>query len=453
MRRMKTGFIFSFVFLFTMAPSLFADDNAQILEKLKSLEDRVATLESKLVEHQQCILDQKTCIAQQQEKLDAYEAKIKELDPQLHRQMGTATFVGDGFRIGAGATMIVQGTNNANGTQTVKSDRSDVSFSEDITIEKEFNNINGRAFIHLESGQGDGLEDELIVFSNVNRDADNDNNVRLTEAWYEQSLFKNKMMLVTFGKLDPTVYFDNNEVANDETTQFLGRIFRNNPAIDFPDNTAGVRMALLRDDWVEFNVGVFDADADWEELGDSFCNMGEVTFKTKFFGQEGNYRLLGWYNNAPHTKWSDTSKTKEATFGVSMSIDQKVSDTIMLFGRYGWEDPRVYNPAVTASDDSNYSVGQSWSAGFQIEGPFKRRDKDVFGFAIGQVVPSIDYKKADSSRRAKAEGHLETYYSFFINDHLRLSPDFQYIWNPFGKDVADDTDGIAVFGMRAQVDF
>lgn len=452
MRKMKANLLCSLFFISIGASSSFADE-AQILEKLKNLEVRVSALEGELVEHKQCILEQKTCISRQEQKLAVYEAKLKELDPQLHRQMGAATFVGDGFRIGAGATMIVQGTDNTNGTQTVKSDRSDVSFSEDITIEKEFSHINGRAFIHLESGQGDGLEDELIVYSNVNSDADNDNNVRLSEAWYEQGLFKDKMLLLTFGKLDPTAYFDNNEAANDETTQFLGRIFRNNPVIDFPDYTAGIRMAVLRDDWIEFNVGVFDADADWEKLGDNLCNMGEVAFRPKFLGLQGNYRLLGWYNNAPHTKWSDTSQAKEAAFGVSMSIDQKVTDTIMLFGRYGWEDPRVYNPAITASNGSNYSIEHSWSAGFQIEGPFKRRDKDVFGFAIGQAIPSIDYKKADSARLAKAEGHLETYYSFFINDHLRLSPDFQYIWNPFGKDVADDTDGIAVFGMRAQVDF
>lgn len=452
MRRVKSGLIFFFIFLFAGVPALFADE-AEILNKLKDLEGRVAALENKLAEQEQCIREQKTCISDQQEKLTAYETRLKELDPELHRQMGAATFVGDGFRIGAGATMIVQGTNNANGTQTVKSDRSDVSFSEDITIEKEFANFNSRAFIHLESGQGDGLEDELVVYSNVNRDADNDNNVRLTEVWYEQGFFNDKTIILTFGKLDPTVYFDNNGAANDETTQFLGRIFRNNPAIDFPDNTAGIRAAFIRHGWVEFDVGIFDADADWEELGDSFFNTAELDFITKFFGREGHYRILGWYNNAPHTKWSDVSKTKEASFGAAISVDQKISDSFMLFARYGWEDPRVYNPAIKASNGADYSVEQSWSAGFQFEGPLKKRDKDVFGFAIGQVFPSLDYKKADSSRRAKAEGHLETYYSIYINDHLRLSPDFQYIWNPFGKDVADDKDPIAVFGLRAQVDF
>lgn len=452
MRGAWVWWLFFLFFIFGRSSFIFADE-AQILDKIQDLEARVAVLENKLLEQNKCILEQKDCISRQEEKIAVYEAKIKELDPQLHRQLGPPTFVGDGFRIGAGTTMIVQGTNNANGTQTVKSDRADASFSEDITIEKEFANFNSRAFIHLESGQGDGLEDELIVYSNVNRDADNDNNVRLTEVWYEQGFFHDKDLILAFGKLDPTAYFDNNEAANDETTQFLNRMFRNNPVIDFPDNTAGIRVALLRDEWVEFNVGVFDADADWEELGDSFFCAGEINLKPNISGQKGNYRLLGWHNNAPHTKWSDASKTKEAAFGISMSVDQKVTDKVMLFGRYGWQSPEVYNPAVTASNGSNYSLEHSWTAGFQIEGPFKKREKDIFSFAVGQAIPSIDYKKADSSRRAKAEGHLETYYSFYVNNHLRLSPDFQYIWSPFGKDVVNDTDPISVFGFRAQVDF
>lgn len=82
---------------------------------------------------------------------------------------------------------------------------------------------------------------------------------------------------------------------------------------------------------------------------------------------------------------------------------------------------------------------------------------DVLAFAVGQVIPSDDYKNAGSATvttpKAESEGHMEAYYRIFVNDHLSVSPDFQYIWNPFGKDVADDTSSIFIAGMRAQVDF
>jgi len=167
----------------------------------------------------------------------------------------------------------------------------------------------------------------------------------------------------------------------------------------------------------------------------------------------GNYRFYGWNNNANHTKWLDTGKTKESTYGFGLSFDQKINDIVILFTRYGWQKPEVYNSELTAADGSNYSLEQSWSAGFQVEGKPWGRDNDVFAFAVGQVMPSGDYEKANEGYLAKAEGHLEAYYKIHVNDHLSISPDFQYIWNPFGKDVAGNTDGIFVGGMRAQVDF
>ncbi|MBM3245690.1 MAG: carbohydrate porin, partial [Candidatus Omnitrophica bacterium] len=321
----------------------------------------------------------------------------------------------------------------------------------------EFEGVGGRAFLHLENGQSDGIEDSLTLYSNVNRDADNDVNVRVTEVWYEQELFNDKAV-ISFGKLDPTVYFDNNEVANDETTQFLGRMFRNAPTIDFPDNTLGIRLAYMPKDWIELGYGVFNANGGWKKINDNLFNMGQVAFKTKFFDLAGNYRFYGWNNNTYYTKWLDAEKTKESGYGFGLSFDQKLNDALTLFCRYGWQDPSVYSPDIsTIAGGLNYSLEQSWSMGLQLEGKPWGRENDVFGFAAGQVFASSDYKKAgellDPARRAKPEGHLEAYYKIFVNKYLSLSPDFQYIWNPFGKDVAEDTAPIFVGGMRAQVDF
>ncbi|HNX82261.1 MAG TPA: carbohydrate porin [Candidatus Omnitrophota bacterium] len=438
--------------------SAFAEDYVS-LEKYQQLEARVVALEKKLGEYDKCMTEQKQCILEQNNKIADYESRLSQFDTDLHRQTGAPISIAEGLEIGAGATMIVQGTGNTNNAAadiTKNESRIDASYSADITLGKEFKDVGGKAFLHLEAGLGDGLEDNLTLYSNVNRDADNDNNVRLTELWYEQVLLKDKAAL-TFGKLDPTAYFDNNDVANDETTQFLGRIFRNSPAIEFPDNTVGIRLAYMPLEWLELGYGVFDGNSDWEKIGDNLFNIGQVSFKTKFRDLPGNYRFLGWNNNVYHTKWLDTDKTKEANYGFGLSFDQKVTDIVTLFTRYGWQNPRVYNPDIMATGDLNYSLAHSWSAGFQVEGKPWGRENDVLAFAIGQAIASKDYKKAgealDPVRRAKPEGHLEAYYRIHVNDHLSLSPDFQYIWNPFGKDVAEDTEGIFVGGMRAQVDF
>ncbi|MBM3254057.1 MAG: carbohydrate porin [Candidatus Omnitrophica bacterium] len=397
------------------------------------------------------ITELKTRIQQLEEKLTRQEEKTK--------GMGKIEEAFEGFSIGAGGTMIVQGMDNVNYNgegHTLKESRADGSYSTDITLTKEFKEVGGRAFLHLEAGQGAGLEDNLVLYSNVNRDAgDSEAKVEVTEFWYEQGLFKDRVAL-TFGKLDPTTYFDQSEVANDETTQFLGRIFRNSPAVEFPDNTTGIRLAYLLVEWLELGYGVFDGNSDWEKIGDNLFNIGHAHFKTNFFELPGNYRFYRWNNNVYHTKWSDTEKTKEAAYGFGLSFDQKVTDIVTLFTRYGWQNPEVYNPDIMATGELNYSLEHSWSAGLQIEGKPWGREKDVFAFAVGQAIPSDDYKKYTTQitdPRAKPEGHLEAYYRIHVNDHLSLSPDFQYIWNPFGKDVADDTSGIFVGGMRAQVDF
>jgi carbohydrate-selective porin OprB len=167
----------------------------------------------------------------------------------------------------------------------------------------------------------------------------------------------------------------------------------------------------------------------------------------------GNYRFYAWHNNADHTKWLDPAKTKESSYGFGLSFDQRINDFVTIFSRYGWQDPKAYNPEITAADGSHYSLEQSWSAGFQVEGKPWGRENDVFAFAVGQVMPSDDYKKSNSSLLAKTEGHLEAYYRIYVNKYLSVSPDIQYIWNPFGKDIPDNTSGIFVGGMRAQLDF
>ncbi|MDD5115978.1 MAG: carbohydrate porin [Candidatus Omnitrophica bacterium] len=438
---------------FAFSPSANAE-SADVESMIKKLQSRVDALETKISRQDSYIKSQESLMQSQQEKIGEYESKLSRFEENLHRVPGQPIQLLEGLELGAGGTVILQGADNTNyrDGDTEKKSRADASYSVDVTLSKEFKEVGGRAFLHLEAGQGAGLEDNLILYSNVNRDSgDSEAKVELTEFWYEQDLFGDKAAL-TFGKLDPTAYFDQNEAANDETTQFLGWIFRNSPVIEFPDNGAGVRFAWLPAEWLELGYGVFDGTGSWEDVGDSLFNIGQVHFKTNFLNLPGNYRFYAWNNNADHTKWLDPAKSKESAYGFGLSCDQKVSDIVTLFVRYGWQDPEVYNPEITAADGSNYSLEQSWSAGFQVEGKPWGRKNDVFAFAVGQVMPSGDYKNA-GSLSAKTEGHLEAYYNIHVNDHLSISPDIQYIWNPFGKDVPGNTGGIFVGGIRAQVDF
>lgn len=452
---MKRRFVCASLF-FILVPSLSLGQETSLEDRLKMLEERVQRLEKKVFEQDRCIKDQQQCMLQQKEKIEEYESRISQLDERTHKWAGPDSFISDGFKIGAWTTAVVQGTNNTNATETKKESRLDGSYTADITVEKEFKEVGGLAYLHLSAGKSEGLNNDLSLYANVNDDAVDNENVRVTELYYEQKLF-NDTGVLTFGKLDPLSFFDNNTIANDETSQFLAHPFANNPAIDFPDNGAGIRAGYMPSEWCELAGGVLDADGDWEKLGDNLFTIGEAVFKPQFSGRQGNYRFIAWHNDAPHTAWLSPEQDKESNYGFALSFDQKVTDVVTLFCRYGWQNPRVYNPDTTTATGLNYSLAQAWSAGLQVEGKPWGRDKDVVAFAVGENIPSSEYRKAgaqlDPARLAKTEGRVETYYKIQINKYLSLSPDLHYIWNPFGRDVSEDAEGIFVYGFRTQVDF
>ncbi|MBL7130995.1 MAG: carbohydrate porin [Candidatus Omnitrophica bacterium] len=420
----KTIILLLFISIFASVTYCYADD-AAIMAEVKELKARIAALEAKLT--------------QQQEQMVQTEEKVSKIE--------SIPNILEGISIGAGATFVLQGTHNANGDNQLSDgdDVTDASYSVDLEIEKEFADY-GKAFIHLEAGGGEGVEDELKVFSNVNRDADNDENVRLTEAWYEHYLTSIPLTL-TFGKIDATCFIDTNEYANDECGQFLGRIFRNSPTIEFADNAAGIRFGLEPMDLLDIELVAMDGDSDWEDMFDEMFVATQLNLKPNFFNRTGNYRLVSWFNNREHTKWLETAKTTKSGYGVGISFNQELTDNLGVFIRYAWQNPKVF------LNGESFSLEHSWSSGIQLSGSLWNRNEDVLGIAIGQAIPSDEYEKADATRNANSETHFEVYYSYKVNDHLTLSPDVQVIWNPYGDDAAVGDDTIIVGGLRAQVDF
>lgn len=377
-------------------------------------------------------------------EINRLKVRLSELERKLDEQKEASKSLLESISISGGATFIIQSTIDANATASEGEDVTDSSYSVDLELEKSFNN-NRTLFVHFEVGQGAGVmdSDELDLFSGVNKDATGgDGNLSLVEAWYEQNSL-DESFVFTFGKLDPTGYFDTNTVAGDETNQFLGDIFKNSVVLEFPnDNTAGLRTSFSPTEWIEFGAGVWDANSDWENLGDDIFAIGEVNFKPEFFYElEGNYRFYGWVNNKDHIKLSDTTKTEENGYGFGLSFDQQFTETLTAFTRFGWQDKEVYD------------CDMSWSAGMQLIGEIWGRENDVLGIAIGQVMPGDDYEEAGSL--AHKEGHLEAYYNIYINDNLSITPDVQVIQNP--KGVKSDSEGrndtIVVLGVRSQINF
>ncbi|MGB2599019.1 MAG: carbohydrate porin [Candidatus Omnitrophota bacterium] len=402
-------------------------------ERINNLEKQVSGQQGKIDEHAEVI---------EKEKLQDISVRLKH---QLDRMQKVA-----GLDIGVEATFVGQGTPNANNAAATDGEdsRCDGSYSVDLAVAKTFDNY-GMAFVHMEAGQGDTIESELSVFSNVNRDAVQTNaHVDIAEVWYEQYLFDDQIT-ITGGKIGADAFIDTNEYANDENTQFLGRIFRNSAVIDWPDDNAfGGRIYLSPEAarFIDVEAIYMDENGDWENLLDNPFIAAQLNFKpARAFDYDeevwgGNYRVYFWYNGAPHAKVKDAGDSERGNVGFGLSCDQMITDVYGIFGRFGWADPRKSN------------LEYDWSMGGRMTGKYWNREEDILAIAIGQAIPGKEYR--DVNEFDRAETHLEAYYSFKVNDHLVLTPDIQMIWEPNGGGTAagKDSDAIFVYGIRGHVD-
>jgi len=451
-----------------------ADSSAPTLQVL---EQRLGQLEAQVAEYRAMVDEYKKSQGIEPGKTGReIPGKFRihqELDQKAHKgssRKGKTVFtlpaMPGKFTIGGNMTGIAQGSPDTklrgeDGT----AQKIGGSYQANITLTNELESVNGTALANIRVSQGQGLEEYLTLYSNV------DNNVyrplelfSLSEIYYEQRLFDDKLT-INVGKLDPTVFVDKSRYANSDPAQFLARIFNNSPVIEFPANTGGIRVGFNPFDWLYTDYLAMCGQSDWSNIQSNQFHLGRIGFKTNFFGQEGNYRFLTWINTNYHTKWMDTTSVKEKSYGFSLSFDQDVTRDIGLFSKFGWQDPRVFNPSNEATTFSfsnvspnagNFSLEYMWSGGMQVKGGLWGREHDFCGLAVGQVVPSSYMKDAlegtDDARKAGNETHLEAYYNFFTNEYLAISPMFQLINNPYGGDAGGD-ENIYIFTVRTHIDF
>jgi carbohydrate-selective porin OprB len=441
----------------------------ELRQEIAVLKTKVAEmdqLKAQIAELQKQMGEQKCSILAQQGTVNEVKQSLIQAVPSeglIKYAPGEGVELPCGFKVQADATFIVQGTPKANNPGESNKSRCDASWSADIFIEKTFDDW-GLALMHLEPGQANTLEDSLSVFSNVNRDAnDTNSNVPITELWYQHYLF-NRQVSVTAGKMDPANYLDQNEYAFDETTQFLGRMFRNSATVEWPnDNTLGASFSIAPGiiPYLALNASYFNANNTYKNIFDKPFISTELTFMpAKAFGLDekmwnGNYRLYWWYNGLDHVRLSEAADSpKETNTGFGISFDQMITDVFGAFIRAGWQRQDVN---IVSTNPNTAPCEWSWSTGLQMTGKYWKREEDVLAFAIGQLFPSEKYKGYDdgTAHGTAAEGHFEAYYSFKVTKNLTLSPDIQLIWNPRGLDESyqGDNSTIFVYGMRGQINF
>jgi high affinity Mn2+ porin len=422
--------------LFVCAPLFSANAQEDLNKEVEFLKQRVQELEEKIEAQEQSADPDEEALTKNRKELAAILEFLK------------------GFEIGFSATGVVQGSvgNHANEgipSDRERADRVDGSISADLEISKRIGK-HGLATVILAGAYGDGLDPRIPSWWGINGDAEGEQLVYLKELWYEHALFDGRLIF-TLGKVDLTAYVDANDVANDETAQFLSPGFVHSAAIEFPDdNGPGVMIRFIPLDLVDITVGWGEGDADWNDLGQRSFFIGEVGFHPTLGELQGNYRLYGWYRrhhrDEGFVSWDDQIMgigDSQNGWGLGLSLDQAVTPNVTLFGRVGYQDHNVYE------------FGWSWSVGAEVKGGYWGRDDDALGIAYGMAMISDDY--GDFKRIVDAEpwftqdeSHLEVYYRFQLNDHISISPDIQVLWNAQGDSRFDP---VTVIGIRGTLEF
>ena len=245
------------------------------------------------------------------------------------------------------------------------------------------------------------------------------NQLNLREAWLRTEFFQQRLAL-TAGYLDLTNYFDRSTVANDETTQFISDALVNNQMLGLSSNGTGFALEYDPKNIFTFRFGLQQSNPDATSLSDSLYSLSEVAATvTPFSLPEGHYRLWFRANNG----------AVESKKAVGISLDQKITPVVSLFGRYGSQD------LEGTSERDNY-----WSAGV--------------GFSQGAVFNphdswGIGYSKMDLASGEK-EHIAEGYYNFELTQRLRLSLSLQHVINTPGT---ESKFGYLLPGIRLQATF
>lgn len=300
-----------------------------------------------------------------------------------------------------------------------------------------------KLFVRVHAGEGKGADKQLgeRLFGNLNTIADDSNQsnhdgpgpFRFLEAYYGQEFFDGKLIAVV-GKSEPLAFVDNNDFANNEYTQFVGKPFVNNPVLDCEDQYGPiVALSYAPSESFSFTALLFSSgypngadDIQKSVYDHPFENptvAAQFAWSPKFGELAGNYRIYFWNATYDHPEIDENGS--EAGWGVGLSLDQQITQQIGLFARFSIENKDVYE------------VDRFWAAGVNFKGIIPTRDDDEIGLGIAGLVASSRLEDRGT------ELHTEAYYRFVVNKYFAVSPDFQYVLDPLG----DNNNHSVVAGM------
>jgi high affinity Mn2+ porin len=291
-------------------------------------------------------------------------------------------------------------------------------------------------------------------------------------------------LVLTIGRFSVVDIFDTNKYANNPKLDFLNWSHVTTGTFDYAADgwgyTYGAALEWYQGRWT-LRGGVFDlsktptggTSPDGIELDSSFQQfqlVGEMEERHELWGQPGKLKVTGFLSRGRAGKFADAIAVAQATGqpadinsvrvyrsrpGLSVNLEQQVSEYVGVFARAGWADGSVEPWDFT-------DIDRTVSAGVSLSGMQWGRPNDTIGIA-GTVngISRVHQEFLDNGGlgilvgddqlpNAGLERIIEAYYSYAFSPSTRVTFDYQFITNPAYN---TDRGPVSVFGVRAHTQF
>ncbi|MBK6400858.1 MAG: carbohydrate porin [Rhodocyclaceae bacterium] len=453
-------------------PAFAADDLAVLKAELARLAERIAALENQNRELEKALATERISEKEPEvvTRLKAVEFQALSMQKQA-RQIEAL----EGISVGASITGVAQKVSHGGTPGGERESRASYRGDLSVTLPGgEMGDIEGSIFTHVRLGQGNGVGLRPSYTSGPNTlafqkgEGPDDSFAILAQAWYQLKVplprdgikaDSREHIHLSFGKIDPFVFFDQNAAADDESAKFMNNAFVHNPLLDSGGDigadahgfSPGAIVQYVNEkqkgsEWL-LSLGVFGSGPGANFSGSLSAPLviAQAETHARLNYLPGSYRLYAWHNG--RAPGYDGVKRRHA--GIGASVDQKVADDLTLFGRYGHQlNGQVrFDRAVTVGAEL---AGSDWG-----------RAADGLGFALGALRTSPDFRMDSATVDAEGDGNpdfgyratgwekqAELYYRYKVNSKFELTPDFQLIQRPAGNGT---TQSIKVIGLRAKI--
>jgi len=312
---------------------------------------------------------------------------------------------------------------------------------------------NGEFVVRYQYLRGNSIVENVGAYQCINAyDAERNLN-QISEYWYEQGFFDNKIQLKV-GKQDAAYDFMALDLATNFVNNSHAYFMPNVPLPSYPDPALGLVLKINPTDWLSLRTGWYDGKAYGGSTGFNTAFDGspeafliqEIGIRHNRNNMPGTILAGGWLHTGHVDDLSDPGQEKGQSMGAYIEAEQMVWKK----EKDNPEDKKGLYTLVQYSfaPSDRSEIGNYYGGTLMYKGPFKGRDEDVVGVGAAVAQFSNKLRNIVSDGRRGAETILEAFYKFQLTPWFSIQPVVQCVFRPDGQRANS-----FVFGLRSVITF